>query len=63
MKHVRYISANSKKTFKSTDAFLDYMSEALGACCDCDGRGCTICIASDALREAASVIRMLLESE
>lgn len=52
----RFVTANSSQIFRSSVAFYRTMSDRLLSCCECDGRGCTICIAADALREAAEEI-------
>ena len=49
----RYVSANHKARFKNLSDFLREMAWKLGSHCECDGRGCTDCIAADAMREAA----------
>jgi hypothetical protein len=43
---------------------IDRLEEAAGkliCCCECDGRGCTICIASDLLYEAAATLKGIKE--
>ena len=56
-KQKRYVSANSYERFVSAADFFEEMGGRLYACCECDGRGCTICIAADALKEAAYLVR------
>jgi hypothetical protein len=53
----RYYSANSSSRFSSLAAFLEKMAGSLTACCECDGRGCVVCISADAMREAATALQ------
>lgn len=56
MKQTRCTGANTKKKFNSFSDFLRTMAGQLYGCCDCDGRGCTVCISADAMEEAAGSI-------
>ncbi len=58
MKQKRYVSANGKKTFADSEAFFSYMADRLAGYCECDGRGCTICIAADAFNEAIALCKL-----
>jgi hypothetical protein len=49
----RHTSANVSKPFLNFQEFIRHMSTLLIGQCDCDGRGCVICISADALTEAA----------
>ena len=53
----RYIGANYAKRFQDLPAYLEGMASSLSSCCECDGRGCTMCISSEALKEAAEALR------
>ena len=57
LKQTRFVSGNTKKKFSTSADFFEEMGGRLYACCECDGRGCTICIAADALKEAAYLVR------
>lgn len=57
-KQTRYVSANQKAKFATSADFYREMSARLGCLCECDGRGCTICIAADALAEAATLCEL-----
>ena len=59
MKQIRYVSANYKRKFDSSIDFFEYMSEQIRCTCECDGRGCSVCIGADALGEAVQYIRIL----
>lgn len=55
----RFVSANSKRKFKSLGEWCVEMGSRLCSVCECDGRGCTDCIAADALKEAADALAAL----
>ena len=56
MKQRRCTSANVVQSFRTSEAFFRHMAGQLAACCD--GRGCTICIAADALEESAKLCEL-----
>ncbi len=52
----RFVSANILKRFATLPDFLREMSSRLRSVCDCDGRGCVVCISGDAMDEAATAL-------
>jgi hypothetical protein len=53
MKITRFVSANVKQRFNSEPDYWRQLAADLYTLCECDGRGCTICIAAEQLIEAA----------
>lgn len=59
----RHISANGRKRFKSVQDFWRYMADAVQCQCECDGRGCTICIGAEAFHEAIAAVESARASD
>ena len=58
IKQTRYVSANSKMKFRSSINFFEEMQERLACACECDGKGCSICIGADAFKEAITLLKL-----
>ena len=59
LKQTRFVSANTKMKFTSSADYFREMGERVRGWCECDGAGCSVCIASDALLEAANLVTLL----
>ncbi len=57
----RYFAANSARRFSSLAEFLRFLTGLLLGACDCDGRGCYVCISTDAMKEAADQLDLQQE--